>query len=145
MSIMSKEQAALLAKFIHEAVRPEWDVAGIVHALGEARTRGPASVVAIAAIVAADTPANRTPAVIPLSGPHWPVSGTTRRQPPPPARTCGICYLGHDECRRRWHWDHEFESLAEVREKRIAQADTIPRIRRAQYLDGRPINEVELP
>jgi len=143
---MSREAAQQLAEFIH-SLRADWDVTGIVHALGLARGRGDAATVAVAAILAAQNAANRTPGVIPLTGPHWAATGgtTPRRVPPPRNQTCGICYLGHDECRKRWHWDHDFESLAAVRERTIRKADSVPRIYKPEYLDGRYIKDVELP
>lgn len=143
----------ILADFIHAYVRPDWDKRGIVHALGKAKEMGTAAQVAVAALVAAQNTGNRTPAVIPLSGPHWPMSGApVARRAPSRNRTCGICYLGEDECRSRWHWDHKFESVAALRERRTAEADGLPEyvramVRRSQtpYHRGRPVEDVELP
>lgn len=142
--MMSRDEAEALAKFIH-SLRPDWGEQGIVHALGQARGMATPATVAIAAIRAADTPSNRTPGVIPLPGPHWPVTGTTRRRPPTRNETCGTCYLSQDECRRRWHWDHEFESVAEAKARVIATADRIPKRRKVEWIDGRPVQEVDLP
>lgn len=144
---LTRKQAEMLAEFIH-SMRPDWDVAGVVHALGQARARGDAATVAVAAILAAQNAANRTPGVIPLTGPHWAPTGATtpRRVPPDRNETCGTCYLAKDECRRRWHWDHEFESVAAAKARVIATADRVPRVRpRADWIDGRPVREVELP
>jgi hypothetical protein len=150
---LTYETATLIAEFIHAAVRPDWDVKGIVKALGDAREKACAGTVAVAAIVAAQNPGNRTPGVIPLTGPHWAVSGTTkpRHVVPPRNQTCGTCYLAEDDCRRRWFWDHEFESLIDARERKINEAEGVPKWlrerhnRQPAYIDGRPVNNVELP
>jgi hypothetical protein len=128
-------------------LRPDWDVAGVVHALGVARDRGDAATVAVAAILAAQNAANRTPGVIPLTGPHWASTGATtpRRHVPDRNETCATCYLAKDECRRRWQGDHEFESVAAARARVIATADRVPKVRRPDWVDGRPVREVELP
>lgn len=143
---ISRDAAQQLAEFIH-SWRPDWDVAGIVHALGLARGRGDVATVAVAAICAAQNAANRTPGVIPLTGPHWAATGATRPRPniPPRAQTCATCYLGRDECRKRWHWDHDFESIAEAKERAIRTADNVPRVLRPEFIDGRYIKDVELP
>lgn len=143
---LTRDAAQQLAAFIH-SLRPDWDVTGIVRALGQARGRGDAATVAVAAILAAQNAVNRTPGVIPLTGPHWAATGATRPRPniPPRAQTCATCYLARDECRRRWHWDHDFESITEAKERAIRTADNVPRILRPHYLDGRYINDVELP
>lgn len=70
MMTITRDQAEALAELVH-ALRPEWDPQGILAALAKARDRADAPTVAIAAIRAAATPTNRTPAVIPLSGDHW--------------------------------------------------------------------------
>ena len=154
VSELTKDQADAIALFIHDAVRPDWDVAGIVRALGAARAKGTAGDVAVAAIRAAQNADNRTPGVIPLGGPHWAATAapTARREVPPRNRTCATCYLGEDECRRRWHWDHDFESLDQARVRKIREADGVPewlRRRKEQRLpamiDGRPVRDVELP
>lgn len=146
MSELTRAQAEALARWIHEAVRPDWDVSGIVAALGEAKGKGTAATVAVAAIVAADTPANRTPGVIPLAGPHWPKTGRKHAPPPPRHKTCGVCYRGYDECRRVWADDHEFESIPDARARKIAAADVPPKVRPpAPYMSGRPVRDVELP
>lgn len=143
---LSREAATTLAEFIH-ALRPEWDRAGILHALGLARDRGDAATVAVAAILAAQNAANRTPGVIPLSGPHWAATGATKPRHLPPSRneTCGTCYLAKDECRRRWHWDHEFESVAAAKARIIATADAVPKVRPRDWIAGRHVEEVDLP
>lgn len=70
MNEITRPQAEALAELVH-TLRPEWDPQGILAALAKARDRADAPTVAIAAIRAAATPTNRTPAVIPLSGDHW--------------------------------------------------------------------------
>ncbi len=85
--IMTEQEARALARAI-ELMRPTWQAAGIAHAIGLARTRANKWTVALAAIAAAAEDENRTPAVIPLDGRHWPIlltSGPTERyQPDPP-------------------------------------------------------------
>ncbi|WP_206515563.1 hypothetical protein [Georgenia faecalis] len=75
MTKLEKNHAQALAAFI-TTLRPDWDPQGVYVALGKARDHGDAAQVAIAAIRAATTPTNRTPAVIPLQGDHWAVSST---------------------------------------------------------------------
>ena len=75
---LTQSQATSLAGFIN-TIRPSWDPRGIVTALKDARARGTAAEVAVAAIRAAAEPTNRTPAVIALEGPHW-------QQPTTPGR-----------------------------------------------------------
>jgi hypothetical protein len=151
MANLSYEAAVTLGEFIHAYVRPDWDTKGIVHALGEARTKGTAAQVAVAALVAAQNPTNRTPAVIPLAGPHWPASGApVARRVPPRSKTCATCYLGEEECRRRWQWDHEFESIEDAKARAIAEADGVPEHLRRRHkwqvaIKGRPVTDVELP
>ncbi len=153
MSGLTYEGAVILAEFIHAYVRPDWDKNGIVHALGNAQGKGTAAQVAVAALVAAQNARNRTPAVIPLAGPHWPASGApAARRTPSRSNTCGTCYLSEEECRRRWQWDHEFESVVAMRERRINEADGVPEyVRKARrrtetpYHRGRPVTDVELP
>lgn len=85
--IMTEQEARALARAI-ELMRPTWQAAGIAHAIGQARLKANKWTVAIAALTAAAEDENRTPAVIPLDGRHWPLmptSGPTERyQPPPP-------------------------------------------------------------
>lgn len=68
--MMTRDQAQALTALIH-ALRPDWDQQGVYAALAKARTMGTAPELAIAAIRAADTPINKTPAVIAMQGPHW--------------------------------------------------------------------------
>lgn len=67
---ITRPQADALAALIHE-LRPEWGIPGIVKALHDARDRGDAYAVTVAAIHAASDLANRTPAVIAMPGAHW--------------------------------------------------------------------------
>jgi len=150
---LTYEAAVTLAEFIHAYVRPDWDTKGIVHALGQAKDKGTPAQVAVAALVAAQNAGNRTPGVIPLAGPHWPASGApAARRVPPRSRTCATCYLGEEECRRRWAWDHQFESLEQARARAINDADGVPKHVRAAHerrdrmvVKGRPVENVELP
>ena len=139
---MTKEQAEVLAQFLH-MVRPGWDVAGIVAALGKARDMGTALDLGIAAMVAAADTSNRTPAVVAMQGKHWAHPALPRKSSanttPPRNRTCGICYLPEDRCRTRWAHDHEFESLVDAA-RRATRRPALPPV-----VGGRPVRDVELP
>lgn len=99
---LARTPAEHLAAFL-ASIRPDWDTAGIVQALGNARPLGTAAEIAHAAIRAAGEPTNRTPAVIALAGPHWkPPEPRERTETPMPDRIqrcprCGrILTRGHD-------------------------------------------------
>lgn len=146
---MTKQQAEALAQFLH-MLRPGWEEAGIVAALGNARLMGTAGDLAIAALAAAAEPNNRTPAVIAMPGSHWSHSALRHKSSanttPPRNRTCATCYLPEDKCRARWAHDHAFESLAEAKRRAIRQADMVPRERPPlERMHGRPVEDVELP
>lgn len=68
--MMTKDQAQALTALVN-ALRPDWDAQGVYAALAKARTMGTAPELAVAAIRAAATPTNKTPAVIAMRGPHW--------------------------------------------------------------------------
>lgn len=70
MTELTKDQAEKLAELVH-LLRDDWDTRGVLSKLAEARARGTAFDVVHAALYAAQDPANRTPAVIPLAGAHW--------------------------------------------------------------------------
>lgn len=91
---MNEQQARAVA-FIVNAIRPDWDPAGIVAALGRARAMGGVAEVTIAAIRAATNPAAQTPAVIHMQGPHWSTTGPTTSPPPPTVDACPV----HDHIR----------------------------------------------
>lgn len=146
---MTKQQAEALARFVH-MIRPGWDEAGIVVALGNARLMGTAGDLAIAALAAAGEPSNRTPAVIAMPGKHWDHSALRHKNSanttPPRNKTCATCYLPEDKCRARWAYDHQFESLADAKRRAIKQADMVPEARPMyQRFHGRPVEDVELP
>lgn len=86
---ISRSQAEHLAALVH-ATRPDWDAPGILAALSKLRTR-PLAVVAYAAIRAAETPTNRTPAVIALDGPHWRAPTPAQLPTPIPPTKCPRC------------------------------------------------------
>lgn len=104
------EQAAHLAQFI-ASLREDWGVAGVMHALGEARCMGDAYDVAHAALSAASRAENRTPAVIALPGPHWGHTGVRHKNPRQISgpTLCGICSEPPDRCASLWSADHKFE------------------------------------
>lgn len=97
----TREQGDAIAVLVH-ALRPDWDVRGIMAALAQCQDREPAAL-AIASVRAASTDSNRTPAVIPLAGPHWACDGTRPKRPDQPGlnalcvkhardpRTCPWC------------------------------------------------------
>ena len=80
--MISQIQGHAIAKAI-AAIRDDWDPAGILAALGKVQDRDPYDVL-IAFARAARTPANRSPAVAALAGPHWqgePVGSAPSRHP----------------------------------------------------------------
>lgn len=78
--IMTEQEARSLARTI-ELMRPTWQAAGIIAALGQARLKANKWTVALAAINAAAEDENRTPAVIPMEGRHWPVMEAPKSPP----------------------------------------------------------------
>lgn len=68
--MMTKDQAKMTAALVR-SIRPDWDELGIMAALAKAANRADAGLVSVAAIHAAMTATNHTPAVIPMEGPHW--------------------------------------------------------------------------
>ena len=119
---ITNRQATALAKFIHE-LRSEWDVPGITDALWQARGFAPVAELAQAAIRAASEPANRTPKIIALNGPHWRGSEATPKIPEPDAGLrCSVCSEPKHRCRARWADDHEFVSVADVRGRKAARS-----------------------
>lgn len=146
---LARHQAQALAAFVH-TVRRDWDEAGIVTALGNARLMGDPFDLAVAAVAAARDENNRTPAVIAMPGPHWShvhvKHKSSANTTPPRNQTCGICYMARDACRTRWAGDHEFESLADAKARAIARAESGPRAPfKPDRMNGRPVNDVELP
>ena len=95
MTTITGPQAHALAAFI-ATIRPDWDTAGVVAALKTARDKGTAPELAHAAIRAASTPSNRTPAVIAMAGPHW-IQSSQTATPIPGAGNAPRCPVyGHD-------------------------------------------------
>ncbi len=95
---MTHTQATKVAAAVH-ALRPDWDIPGIVDALGRARDRGSGPEVAVAAIRAGADQRNRTPAVIALDGAHWRPAATTvadSRPGPHISRRCSCGVLHPD-------------------------------------------------
>lgn len=78
--IMTEQEARALARAI-ELMRPTWQAAGITAALGQARLKANKWTVALAAIQCAAEDENRTPAVIPMDGRHWPVMEAPKSPP----------------------------------------------------------------
>lgn len=109
--ITPKQQFAL-AKFLH-TLNEEWDLHGIEAVLGRARDLAPAADLACAAIRAAVTVGNRTPAIIALPGPHWRASSSNPRHTEPDAgERCSTCSEPQARCRAIWEHDHRFVSVA---------------------------------
>lgn len=98
---INHQQGRTLAKYIHE-LRPDWDVPGIEYALGQARSMASGPDLAIAAIKAATSAHNRTPAIIGLDGPHWRTNGpeVERRHVVPRGERCSICANPETRCRQ---------------------------------------------
>lgn len=121
---MSTRQQFLLSKFLN-SLNEEWDIPGIEHALGRAREMAPAADLACAAIRAAVTVGNRTPAVIPLPGPHWrAVSSSTvpRMRDVGPGERCTTCAHPEEVCRALYDdFDHKFVSVAEQARRAVAE------------------------
>lgn len=93
-------QAKALAKLIHE-LRPDWDETGVLYYLGKTRERPvSADEVCHAAIRAAMSAHNRTPAVIALEGPHWlPAAAPDRpRRQASPDQLCRTCGSERSRC-----------------------------------------------
>lgn len=67
--MITKQTAQHLAEVIHE-IRGDWDQHGIVAAIAPVRNLSLADVV-VAAVLAATTPSNRSPAIIAMAGEHW--------------------------------------------------------------------------
>lgn len=82
---LTKNQATLLAHTLHE-IRPDWGINSMMRLLWENRTAHPFPDLALAAVRAATTPTNRTPAVIFMDGKHWSSEGRPREAPPPGPR-----------------------------------------------------------
>ena len=147
---LTYEMAVPLAELVHR-IRPQWDVPGILAALEKAAAKGGISDVVLAAVDAALDPEASTPGVIPHRvGVYVPKAAQKPRTAPrTPGRVCGTCGLNQDECRARWHWDHPFETIDTVRSRRVAAADAYlprpPRNLAAKYMDGKRVEDVELP
>lgn len=98
MNEITRTQAQQLAAFVH-TLRRDWDPAGIVAALGEARVKGSADMVAHAAIRAAMNPRARTPAVIGRAGEHWAIPWREPDRLPPRVLHCPDHDVSEDVCR----------------------------------------------
>lgn len=117
-------QAKALAKFLHE-LRPDWDVPGIEHFLGQARHLADAADVAVAAIRAATVAGNRTPAVIAMDGAHWrtpEVAAPPTRRPPARDELCRECSKDQTTCDALW------TKLGHVHGHRFTPLSTPPQV-----------------
>lgn len=83
--MLTETESRALAAAIH-SMRPDWEIPGIHKALGHARFKANKWVVAQAALAAAANQTNRTPAIIPMEGRHWPTMPTPEKPPPPQPR-----------------------------------------------------------
>jgi hypothetical protein len=120
---LTSDQTAQLASFTH-SIRDDWDIPGILHALGTARLRVGATPadIAIATIKAAAQPSNRTPAIIPLDGDHWREHNRPLTTPQPPRR-CAACSEYHgpgQPCPTRSHSDYAATAAAAMTQVRAA-------------------------
>jgi len=68
-SQISRDDAQAIARWVHQ-IRPSWDLPGILAALSKRGDAQP-SRLALAALAAAATASNRSPAVIAMDGNHW--------------------------------------------------------------------------
>jgi hypothetical protein len=84
---LTQTQATLLAHILHE-IRPDWAITSMMSLLWEHRAAHPFPALVIAAVRAASTPTNRTPAVIFMEGKHWRADGDQPREQPPPGPAC---------------------------------------------------------
>lgn len=101
---ITHEQAKALATLLN-ALRPDWDLRGILSAIYEARGKGGNFDLVVAAVRCASQPSNRTPAVIGLEGPHWQTApmpaARAKSGAPLPPELCPRCKFPHrpgDEC-----------------------------------------------
>lgn len=107
MDRLTPGQARTLAAFVG-SLRPDWGRPGIEAALEKARPVAAAGDVAVAAIRAAQSPGNTTPAVIALDGPHWATSTGMAYFPPAPSHErCSICGEPEARCIRIWSGDDQ--------------------------------------
>lgn len=67
---IKEPQANALANLLHE-LRPDWAIKPLLGMLWQHRDKHPFPELTAAAVTAANTPTNRTPAIIFLDGPHW--------------------------------------------------------------------------
>lgn len=95
MTKLEQRQAQALAAFIN-TLRPDWDATGVYAALGKARDLADAPSLAIAAIRAAATPTNRTPAVIAMQGDHWTTTTVTSTPTTGGAKQAKCDVYGHE-------------------------------------------------
>ena len=133
MAPLNREQAQALTALL-ASLRSTWDAAGIMSALGKAKTMGTATEVAIAALKAASKDTNRTPAVIAMQGDHWTTGEATtnphRDEPCPvhdhirPAWNC-VC------CRSEWLGSGTWPTGSKHQDARHEQPDPEP------YTDAR--------
>jgi len=89
---MTKHQGDLIVKFV-KSLRPDWDEAGIRAALRNAyQISSSPTRLMCAAIFAAGTGTNLTPAVIGMRGPHWDSLDPNRSKEPPRPSRCPNCH-----------------------------------------------------
>jgi len=98
---MNRDQADALARFLH-LCRPEWQHAGILKALGDAKAGDPLNV-GLAAIRWTANPAMRTPGGMGRPGDHWNervITGAPRPlKPSEVCRNCGLAkHAPYAEC-----------------------------------------------
>lgn len=121
--MMTVEARTALAWLVH-AIRGDWDVTGVESALRkgkalEAAEADDVRAVCDAAVAAALDPRNRTPAVIPLAGPHWQPATWSPTRRYDPQTSCDICSQAESVCRSTRNNGHEFTP---VRPRRAAGA-----------------------
>lgn len=90
-----------------------WDVDGIEAALRRVPAEVDPADIAAAATRAAEKPENRTPAVIPLPGPHWQPTRSPTAPRPVHGPICGICGQYREICEAHPMPDHTFRTVEE--------------------------------
>lgn len=93
MNPLTRDQAKALTTLL-ASLRTDWDHAGIMAALGKTRSMGNAMEASLAALQAAATTTNRTPAIIAMHGPHWDAPGATPTVGPGKEPRCTV--YGHE-------------------------------------------------
>lgn len=120
---MLETRTALGLAEVIAMLRPDWQTTHVKRVLYDARDKGTQGEVVLAALYAALSPANRSPEVVPMDGPHWRAARAHLGTPggtgsPKRGAACQVCGLDQSTCEARWSTDHEFESIDDARKRR---------------------------